>query len=281
MKKILLLLLIIPCAISVTYGQNVGINTNGAVPNSSALLDLTGGVTNGSKGLLPPQVQLTSTSDAATITTPATGLIVYNSVAAGVAPTNVVVGYYYNAGTPAAPNWVAFNGKTHVVLSEALQPPNPLASGDGQTFGYGGWLRAWTPATAVDFHILSNAGEGEYYATTAQTITGLKVTGWVLNDDHSTFTTNVTMYLMKYSLGTAAVADWQTTTIVGTALGTQAITLNPTNNAAGQYDVEPVSMNIGTVTLAQGDVLIMYMESNNVGTYLYYGQTQVEFYLYN
>ena len=277
MKKILLILIVV-CPLSGIYAQNVGINTTGAAPNSSAILDLSN---TANMGFLPPSVALTATNAAAPTTLPATGLIVYNTATAGVAPNNVVVGYYYNAGTPAAPDWIAFNGKTHVVLSEALQPPVALGPGDGQTFGYGGWLRTWTSATAVDFHILSNAGEGEYYATTAQTITGLKVTGWVLNDDHPAFTTNITMYLMKYSLGTAAVANWTTTTIVGTVLGSQAITVDPTNNAAGEYDVEPVSMNIGTVTLAQGDVLIMYMASNNVGTYLYYGQTQVEFYLYN
>ncbi|NBR14124.1 MAG: hypothetical protein EBU01_06010, partial [Crocinitomicaceae bacterium] len=36
----------------------------------------------------------------------ATSMLVYNTATAGVSPNNVIPGYYYNAGTPAAPNWL-------------------------------------------------------------------------------------------------------------------------------------------------------------------------------
>lgn len=81
-------------------GQNVGINATGAAADTSAGLDVS--FTN--KGLLIPRIALTATSDAATITRPATGLMVYNPGTGGLVPA----GYYYNAGTKAAPNWTNF-----------------------------------------------------------------------------------------------------------------------------------------------------------------------------
>jgi trimeric autotransporter adhesin len=76
--------------------QNVGIGTN--TPDVSARLDIS--ATN--KGLLVPRVNLTSTTDATTITTPATGLLIYNTNAAVTGGT----GFYYNNGSSAAPAWV-------------------------------------------------------------------------------------------------------------------------------------------------------------------------------
>lgn len=81
-----------------TSAQNVGIGT--ATPNVSAQLDIT--ATN--KGLLIPRVSLTSLADAATIATPATGLLVFNTNAALPGGT----GFYYNSGTTAAPAWLKF-----------------------------------------------------------------------------------------------------------------------------------------------------------------------------
>jgi len=40
---------------------------------------------------------------------PPTGLLVYNTDSGGKVPFNVFPGYYYNAGTPQAPNWVMLN----------------------------------------------------------------------------------------------------------------------------------------------------------------------------
>ncbi len=83
----------------INYSQNVGISPTGAAPpDNSAGLDVD--FTN--KGLLIPRVALTSASDAVTISSPATSLLVYNTGAGGLSPS----GYYYNAGTPGVPNWV-------------------------------------------------------------------------------------------------------------------------------------------------------------------------------
>jgi hypothetical protein len=84
-----------------SYAQNVGINSDGANPAASAMLD----VSATDKGLLIPRVALTATNAAGPITSPTTSLLVYNTATAGSAPNNVIPGYYYWNGTA----WIAFN----------------------------------------------------------------------------------------------------------------------------------------------------------------------------
>lgn len=82
-----------------------GIGTT--TPNASAKLD----VTSIDKGFLPPRVALTAANSASPITSPATGLLVYNTSAAGTAPNNVVPGYYFWNGTIWV-NFIASNTST-------------------------------------------------------------------------------------------------------------------------------------------------------------------------
>ncbi len=82
--------------------QNIGINATGAAPDASAMLDIS--ATN--KGVLIPRVALTSTTDATTIATPATSLLIYNTATAGTGATAVYPGYYYWDGS----KWVALGG---------------------------------------------------------------------------------------------------------------------------------------------------------------------------
>ncbi|GIV27156.1 MAG: hypothetical protein KatS3mg027_0970 [Bacteroidia bacterium] len=98
MKKWLFSSGVLLLTMSTSFSQNVGINPTGSAPNNSAGLDVD--FTN--KGLLIPRVALTSATDAATIPSPATSLLVYNTGTGGLSPA----GYYYNAGTPGSPNWV-------------------------------------------------------------------------------------------------------------------------------------------------------------------------------
>lgn len=72
-------------AVNLFYAQ-VGIGTTN--PNTSSILD----ISSTNSGLLIPRIPLLSTTDVATITTPAVSLLVYNS---GFAPN----GYYYWNGT--------------------------------------------------------------------------------------------------------------------------------------------------------------------------------------
>ena len=71
----------------------VGINTSS--PANGAMLD----ISSSSKGFLMPRVELTGTNDTTTITPSATtGVMVYNTVTAGVIPYQVTPGFYYWSG---------------------------------------------------------------------------------------------------------------------------------------------------------------------------------------
>jgi len=81
-------------------GQNIGINSTGANPDASAMLDVV--ATN--KGLLLPRVALTALNAASPISSPAVSLLVYNTATAGVGSNQVTPGYYYWSGSA----WVTF-----------------------------------------------------------------------------------------------------------------------------------------------------------------------------
>jgi hypothetical protein len=93
-KKIIPLIILLAVA-SNAFTQNVGINGTGATPDASAGLD----VAFTDKGVLLPRVALTAKNAAGPITSPATGLIVYNTASAGTSPNNVNPGFYYWNGT--------------------------------------------------------------------------------------------------------------------------------------------------------------------------------------
>lgn len=72
-------------------GQSIAINGDGSAPDVSAMLD----VKSTTKGLLIPRM---TASERGAIANPATGLLVYQ--------LNGTTGFYYNAGTPVAPDWL-------------------------------------------------------------------------------------------------------------------------------------------------------------------------------
>jgi hypothetical protein len=110
MFHFLLSLFLIIAVTNHTAAQNVAINTDGATPDISAMLD----IVNSAKGLLIPRVSLSSSTDAATIASPAVSLLVYNTNSAITGTYGDGVGYYYNAGTTGSPSWrkLAMSGDT-------------------------------------------------------------------------------------------------------------------------------------------------------------------------
>jgi hypothetical protein len=74
----------------------IGIGTSS--PHASAKLQVDASASGNAKGFLPPRVALTGTTDVATISSPATGLLIFNTAnvtgASGVTP-----GYYFYDGT--------------------------------------------------------------------------------------------------------------------------------------------------------------------------------------
>jgi hypothetical protein len=97
MKKVILffILFLLLCFIQIR-AQNVGIGESLFTPHSSAGLD----INFADKGLLIPRVALSSTNNPSPVSSPATGLLVYNTATV----SDVTPGFYYWNGS----SWVRF-----------------------------------------------------------------------------------------------------------------------------------------------------------------------------
>ncbi|MFN0200172.1 MAG: hypothetical protein ACKVTZ_01555, partial [Bacteroidia bacterium] len=89
------------------------------------------------RGLLIPNVALTSTNVAGPITAPATSLLVYNTATAGTSPNDVTPGYYYWDGT----KWVRFQDNAgidwHILGNEGTSPAtNFVGTTDNQPLAF-------------------------------------------------------------------------------------------------------------------------------------------------
>jgi hypothetical protein len=104
MRILLIVILTTLTFITKLNAQSVGISTGVITPDASSIFE----VQSTAKGILIPRVSLTRTNVAGPIANPATSLLVYNTGTSAPAVPNhqkVTPGYYYNDGTPAAPNW--------------------------------------------------------------------------------------------------------------------------------------------------------------------------------
>lgn len=94
-KQVLLIVFLHICVSSLS--QNVGINSTGDSPNSSAMLDITSGTDN-NKGILIPRMTNAQRLAIATLPAAAQGLLVYQ--------TDGSQGFYYNTSATTTPTWV-------------------------------------------------------------------------------------------------------------------------------------------------------------------------------
>jgi microcystin-dependent protein len=99
-KEVMLVMCLMVLSTTILQAQNIAINSTGASPDSSSVLD----ISSANKGLLIPRIALTSNLDVTTISSPATSLLVYNTATAGTTPNEVLPGYYYWNGS----KWVNF-----------------------------------------------------------------------------------------------------------------------------------------------------------------------------
>lgn len=95
MKKVILVLAFFLVILNGNAQTGIGTTT----PSPSAKLE----VASSNQGFLPPRIALTATNAASPVTSPATGLLVYNTATTGTPPNNVAPGYYYWNGSA----WVA------------------------------------------------------------------------------------------------------------------------------------------------------------------------------
>lgn len=159
MNKSLLFLIGVLFSIQIFAQTGIGTTT----PHTSAKLEVS--ATN--KGFLPPRIALLSISDVATITSPATGLIIYNTATAGTTPNNVLPGYYYwdgskwnalvdqgalNSFSGFNPNYAQSNASAvtkssvgDIIVSQSLttsgRPVQIIATGDANPGTSGAWVQ--------------------------------------------------------------------------------------------------------------------------------------------
>ena len=110
MKIFLLAIILFSSCLLVQAQTGIGTTT----PNASAKLD----VYATDKGFLPPRVALAATNSASPITSPANGLMVFNTVTAGSSPFQVVPGYYYWNST--GQQWVSLSTTVGNVQNQGI-----------------------------------------------------------------------------------------------------------------------------------------------------------------
>ncbi len=139
-KSFLYTFLIVLC--QVTFGQ-VGIGTNS--PNNSAQLDITAS----NKGFLPPRISLSGRNDASSISSPASGLLIYNTATTGTNSNKVTPGYYYYNGSA----WERLINQDRVVQKDTILLNTKSAGG---TIATAGTVSAWSAdyrASGGDVHL--------------------------------------------------------------------------------------------------------------------------------
>lgn len=119
-EKLFSIFILVTLVIANINAQNVGIGNSSFTVDASAGLE----IRFTDKGLLIPRVALTSSTDASTISSPATSLLVYNTATAG----DVTPGYYYWDGS----QWVRFATGT-IPSGLNCNSPNFLIKSDGSS----------------------------------------------------------------------------------------------------------------------------------------------------
>ena len=176
--------------------QNVGINTTGAAPATSAMLDVD--ATN--KGLLVPRVNLVSAISTAPIgATVVNSLLVFNLVTAGTGLNVVDPGYYYWDAVAIRWRRLANDAESWRVLGNAGTDPNTnflgtidanalrfrttnferfeITTGTGTATGTGGRLQAFQNGTAASPVYSWSTSTGLGFFRQADNVLGLSTAG--------------------------------------------------------------------------------------------------------
>lgn len=112
-KKYWIVFLVFFFSASMLRAQNAGINSDGSVPDASAMLD----IKSSNKGLLIPRVSLTSLADLTTIPSPKISLLIFNTATAGSGVNAITPGFYFFNGS----NWTPLAGAPGTINGWSLQ----------------------------------------------------------------------------------------------------------------------------------------------------------------
>ncbi len=139
-----------------TASSQVSINTVGTPPDPSSVLDLS----DPAKGLLIPRLTLLQRNS---ITLPANALLIYQ--------TDNDPGFYYNQGTPLAPEWVNLSSMTDIIHLEDRIPIDSLPYDITAPGSY-----------YVTAHLSGIAGIGIYVSNVTLDLNGYSVKGLAGNN---------------------------------------------------------------------------------------------------
>ncbi|MDI9862663.1 hypothetical protein [Flectobacillus roseus] len=237
-------------AFSVTGQVKVGNNPTTITPSAIFEVEST------NKGVLLTRVALTSKTDAVTIASPATGLLVYNTATAGVAPNNIVPGYYYwdgsawaristtSSSSSASSSWAVGEERSFMYQAttanfEAPGTPTPLMLGPIAESGTDNTTsRLLSEAMTVGGGSISNA----------VIIKGLRLD--FIRNTYAPKLVNTTSSNISYSLVTRTYPSGVNTTILGNAISYFVI-----NNDALNIVTENVTSELvdGTIAFNTGE----------------------------
>ena len=287
LKSIFILLTIINCSLINNVAAQISINSDGATPDASAMLD----VSSASKGILIPRM---TTAERTTITSPATGLMVYD--------TDESAFWYYN-GTA----WTAIGGSSAFTSENGITHSN--SNSDDFVFGTGslnhgsgteykmffdkskGAFRAGTVSgtnwdesnigyysTSMGYNTIASGSYATSFGfnTTASsnfsTSFGSSTTAsGLFSTSFGSSTTASGYYATSFGESTTASGDFSTSLGESTtASGHAATSLGSETLASGDF-----STSLGSVTIASGD----NSTSLGLGTTAYsYGETALGLY---
>jgi uncharacterized protein (TIGR02145 family) len=192
-----------------TFSQ-VSISSDNSSAHSSAMLE----VKSTDKGFLPPRIALSAINSANPVLSPATGLLIYNTVNSGTSPNNVTPGYYYWNGT----RWIS------VALPQGTNPGDMLYWNGTQwmvvTLGLPGQFLQLSQSNVP---VWSGAAYSSLTTAAASSITSTTATsgGNVTSDGGSAVTARGVCWSTSSNPTTA---DSHTTNGTGTGIFTSSIT---------------------------------------------------------
>ena len=137
-----------------SFGQ-LSVTNDNSQPDNSAMLD----VKSTNKGLLPPRVALTAINSALPVTSPAVGLMVYNTAIAGISPNNVTPGYYCWNGS----RWMSIAVPLGTTAGDMLywngaQWVGVAAGLNGQVLTFNNGVPSWATLCGIPITINHMAG---------------------------------------------------------------------------------------------------------------------------